>query len=228
MANSAFRIVCKVTNKYQDINKEIIDFLINDLNLFLYFYQMIKTLNMNKRPLFRIIVVIIISLFFSINTSAQQKNIENKGSFKDRIFLGGNLGLQFGTITLIEISPLLGYKITDDFSAGIGFTYQYYKDTRFNPDYSTNIFGGRIFARYYIYQDFFAHSEVEVLNYDAYYWPSNDKDNITITNVLVGGGYNQHVSQRASVSIMILWNLNEDINSLYSNPIFRVGFNVGL
>ncbi|MBI9037538.1 MAG: hypothetical protein JEY97_05335 [Bacteroidales bacterium] len=182
---------------------------------------------MNKKLLFRIIPVVIISLLFSLNTIAQQNKESNK-SFKDRVFLGGNLGLQFGTITLIEISPLVGYKITDDFSAGLGFTYQYYKDTRFNPDYSTNIFGGRIFARYYIYQDFFAHSEIEVLNYDAYYWPSSYKDNITVTNVLVGGGYNQRISQKASASIMILWNLNEDINSLYSNPIFRIGFNVGL
>jgi len=182
---------------------------------------------MNKNLSFKIIPVILISLFFSFNIIAQQ-NSEKKQSFKDRVFLGGNLGLQFGTVTLIEISPLVGYKITDDLSAGIGFTYQYYKDTRFNPDYSTNIIGGRTFARYYIYKDFFAHSELEILNYDAYYWPSSDKDNITITNVLVGGGYNQWISQRASVGIMILWNLNEDINSLYTNPIFRIGFNVGL
>lgn len=182
---------------------------------------------MKKRLLFRIIPVIIISLLVSLNTFAQQ-NKESKESFKDRVFLGGNLGLQFGTITLIEISPLLGYKITDKLLAGLGFTYQYYKDSRFNPDYSTNIYGGRIFARYYIYKDFFAHSEVEVLNYDAYYWPSSYKENITVTNVLVGGGYTQWISQRVGVNILILWNLNEDINSLYSNPIFRIGFNVGL
>lgn len=185
-----------------------------------------KYYNMIRKLLLRIIPVILISLIFSLNTYAQQNN-DYKENFKDRIFLGGNLGLQLGTITLIEISPLVGYKITDDLSAGLGFTYQYYKDTRFNPDYSTNIIGGRVFARYYIYKDFFAHTEVEVLNYDAYL-SFNDKDNITITNVLVGGGYNQWISQRASVSIMILWNLNEDIYSLYSNPIFRIGFNVGL
>ena len=188
---------------------------------------MIKTTNMNIKHLFGIIRVILISLIFSLNTYAQQNN-DNKENFKDRIFFGGNLGLQFGTITLIEISPLVGYKITDDLSAGLGFTYQFYKDTRFDPDYSTNIIGGRVFARYYIYKDFFAHTEVEVLNYDAYFWTSNYKENITITNVLVGGGYSQWISQRASVNIMILWNLNEDINSLYSNPIIRIGFNVGL
>lgn len=161
-----------------------------------------------------------------LNSQNTLKN-EIKEPWTKRIFFGGNLGLQFGTITLIDISPHVGYWITDDLAGGIGFTYQYYKDTRYVPDYSTDVYGARVFGRYYIFENFFAHAEYEWLNYKV--WSLiEDFSRIDVYNVLLGGGYRQWVSNKSFLSIVILWNVNESIYSLYQNPIIRVGVNIGI
>jgi len=43
-----------------------------------------------------------------------------------RWLIGGGIGAQFGTITLVEVSPTIAYRVTDRFIPGIGLTYQYY------------------------------------------------------------------------------------------------------
>ena len=42
--------------------------------------------------------------------------------FKDRIFVGGGVQAQFGTVTVIGASPIVGYTITPKLSAGVGLT----------------------------------------------------------------------------------------------------------
>lgn len=146
---------------------------------------------------------------------------------QNRIVVGGGLGLQFGTITLIDVSPTIGYKVTEKFIPGIGINYQYYKDTRFEPDYETNIFGGSVFARYYLWENLFAHAEYQKLSYEQLLWPSNEKQRVTVDSYLVGGGYRQWIGRNFAATIVVLFNLNETIDSPYSNPIFRIGFQTG-
>ena len=38
---------------------------------------------------------------------------DGKGFDKSKLFVGGNLGLAFGTYTIINVSPLVGYHFTD-------------------------------------------------------------------------------------------------------------------
>ena len=156
---------------------------------------------------------------------AQQNPVNNeKLSIKERIFFGGNIGLQFGTITQIDLSPLIGYRVSERFSSGIGITYQYYSDSRF--DFNTDIYGGRVFGRYFIYEDFFAHAEFEVLSLETELDRLNlypDDDRFLIHSVLVGGGYRQKIGQSSSINFMVLYNLNQSSNSPYQNPIIRIG-----
>ena len=65
----------------------------------------------------------------------------------DDIFLGGNVGATFGTVTLVNISPMIGYKFTDRTIAGISLTYQYYKDARYTPTLKSNIYGTGVCVR---------------------------------------------------------------------------------
>lgn len=50
-----------------------------------------------------------------------------KPSLRDRMYFGGNMGFSFGDIVFVDASPLVGYKLTDRFSSGVGFTYRYLK-----------------------------------------------------------------------------------------------------
>jgi len=168
--------------------------------------------------------IILISGYVNAQNTPGQKM---KSPMESRIFVGGSLGLQFGSITLIDVSPLIGYWFTDKLAGGVGFTYQYYKDNGYFPEYSTDIYGARVFGRYYIFDNIFGHAEYEWLNYEAYSI-LEDYSRINVQNILLGGGYRQWISDNAFMSIEILWNVNESIYSLYQNPIIRIGINVGI
>lgn len=145
----------------------------------------------------------------------------------DRVYGGGGLGLQFGTVTLINIAPIVGYKITERYSVGIGIEYMYfaYQPAANFPTYSQNIYGGNIFNRFFITKSIFAHVEYETLNsnWNTYY-PDR---RFFIENFWVGGGLRQRAGN-VSLNIMALWNLNENIYSPFPNPQIRMGVSVGL
>lgn len=162
-------------------------------------------------------------------TNQTQINPERAG-FWDRVFTGGGIGLQFGSQTFVNVSPILGYRLTEKFSAGISITYLYYKYKDPNPaySYSTNTYGGSVFSRYFILENLFAHVEYELLRLevrDVVSRPLGSKD---ITSVLVGGGYRQMLGERSSLNLMILYNLNESSYSPYQNPILRLSFGFGI
>ncbi len=147
---------------------------------------------------------------------------EEKTDFADRLFYAGGFGAQFGSLTYVEASPMIGIGITESIRAGVGFTYMYFQDRVF--EYTTNIYGGRVFGQADIYEGFFAHIEYEVLNGEFEY--AGERTNLN--SFLIGGGYRTSFGDRFFGSATLLYNLTEEIYSPYSNPIIRVGIGYGL
>ncbi len=184
-------------------------------------------------------LVIMALLLLIMSAPAFSQQIKNPKKFKEpfwsRVYFGGNFGLQFGTYTYINVSPEAAYKVTDHFFAGLGLTYQYFKDKTYDPAYTSNAYGGKIFARYYVWKDLFAQVEYDPLYLDYRYVLDNvgnpiarTKQGTWVNDILLGGGYRQWISGKAYVSLEVLFNINETIYSPYSNPIIRIGFGVGL
>ncbi|MEI7670157.1 MAG: hypothetical protein WCJ33_08755 [Pseudomonadota bacterium] len=149
-----------------------------------------------------------------------------KKDFMDKVFFGGNLGVQFGNITAVDISPLVGYKFTDQISAGVGATYLYFHYHEQYYDVTSNVYGGRVFGRYNFTENLFAHVEYEYLNLEMYDFPGKRIDE---GNLLGGGGYIQRISDRSGFVAMVLYNFSNNAYSPYSSPIiFRVGFVAGI
>ncbi len=191
-------------------------------------------------------VVFIVLLVNSLNSSAQENNKMDQSAPKNnRWFFGGSLGMQFGSGfdiytgsysgTVIQLAPQVGYKFTEKLVGGIGITYEYlgYK----NAGLSTNIYGGSIFGRYYFTESLFAHAEYEVLSIEPFYTYYNSvrqayeiakEKRTNVESILVGGGYRQPLSDKVSLNIMILWNLNDSYLSPYTNPVIRGGINIGI
>lgn len=178
-------------------------------------------------------LVLAVIFFVTGNMAIAQNNDEGslKGApLSERLFFGGGLGLQFGTLTLIDVSPMIGFKLTNRIGIGISPTYKYYRYRNYfgnDLDLKTNVLGGSVFARGYIYSGLFAQTEYEYLNYrynDPYASGKLSKD---IWSLFVGGGYSQPMSERASVYLMILWNLHDTADSPYTNPVIRAGVSVG-
>jgi hypothetical protein len=166
---------------------------------------------------------------FSLAQGSDENSIF-KNDFKSRLYFGGGFGLQFGSVTLVEISPLVGYKLTPKWSFGISPTYKYYKYKDYysgNSYLATNVWGGSVFSRYDIFQNIFAHIEYESLFYNTKV-SGGLSEMQQYYSFLVGGGYQQQITGNSGMYLLVLWNLNDTPDSPYNNPIIRVGFNIGL
>ena len=178
-------------------------------------------------------------------------------NFWRRVSVGGNLGFQIGSITGITVSPEVRIRTVDQLTVGLRFIYQYYyyksyfydTETNENLPYQSNVYGGGIYLRYYLSSlfdgfagNFFGHVEYEYLSFVQPYLMSpvgkildpygnryiRGNSTIEINSIFVGGGYRQPISNRVSMDLLILFNLNDSYNSPYTNPIFRLGVGVGL
>lgn len=153
-----------------------------------------------------------------------------KNSFWQRTYVGGYFGLQFGTVTYLDVSPMVIFQAAPNFFTGVGGTYQYIRNKYYDPDYSTSAYGANVMARYHVWKDLFLQAEYDPL-YLSYYPGYNTtarKQFTWIHDFLVGVGYRQWLGQRAFMTIGLFYNLNETEFSPYDNPIFRFGFGIGL
>ncbi len=181
-----------------------------------------------KRQLKFLLLVLFISSCF-LESSAQPPLEGEK--FWDKVYFGGNFGLQFGDQTVVDVNPLIGYRVTEKLSVGITATYIYYKfrDPYYTSlSYSSNIYGGSIFARYFLLENIFAHVEGELLNLEVPNPILRRNVREDIFGFYVGGGYRQPLGDRSSLNILLLYNLNDNANSPYQNPIIRIGFGFGI
>ena len=146
----------------------------------------------------------------------------------ENIYYGGNLGLSFGNITYIDISPMIGYQVSDYYSAGVTFTYQYFNDKRI--DISGNVIGGGIFNRFHITEEFFLHAEYQNLSYSELNAISDNgsNDRLTVPYLWLGAGFNQRVGGSAAIFVSFLYDVIQDPNGLLQNPQIRGGVTLGI
>lgn len=171
-------------------------------------------------------LIITLFLFICTGTAAfAQRDIEefDEPTIWDRMYFGGGGTLQFGDITIIGASPIVGYMITNRLSAGVGVTYQYI-NYRF-IDWSTNTYGGRVFTRYNITPAIFAMGEYESLNMELH-GRNTDLPRVWVDRLLLGGGYFQPFGRRGGVNIGLMYDfLYMQGSSPYRSPwVYRFGF----
>ena len=111
-------------------------------------------------------IVLVISFTFLCVADgyAQYQNLGkvNRVEIKENPwFVGGMIGGSFSNNGgSFEISPLVGYKVTENFHVGSRLTYIYSK--YYGKSY--NDYGGSLFARYRFLDFLFGHVEYEVLS----------------------------------------------------------------
>jgi hypothetical protein len=148
---------------------------------------------------------------------------KEKRPFVKRLFWAGNIGAWIGNPTFVDLSPMVGYNVTDKFQIGVGAIYNFYSYKYNNYRYSVNFYGGRVFARYFVLQNVYLQAGYDEINRDD---PNSYKPNarIWIENILVGGGLRYPVSDNIFCLASALWNLNDTPLSPYPNPIIQIGF----
>lgn len=172
---------------------------------------------------------VLLGLFFFTTllcSFAQREIYSDSIPFKDRVYYGGNFGMQFGTITLVDVSPLVGVMITNRYSAGLGVTYQYFNDRRYVGG-STSTYGGRVFNRYNVLPNIFLHGEFETINFDNFNQFNGEFSRIWSNALFLGAGYFAPFGGgRGGANFTFLYNLlHDNLRSPYGEPyVIRVGF----
>ena len=177
-----------------------------------------------------IIVVVLFSMFLFQTVLAQDStkvapSPKSKKNIAEKIYFGGNIGLSFGSYTMVGIYPIVGYKLTPKLSTGVKATYQYISDSRYTPTYTSSNYGGSVFARYRIIPILYAHIEYESINYDLYYSSSR----VWVPFLYVGGGLSKTMGGNVWLNIQVLFDVLQDSQSPYSqwDPFFSMGVGVG-
>jgi hypothetical protein len=163
-----------------------------------------------------------------------QTGREEPPPIRERLFYGGNFGLQFGTITDVQISPVIGLWVLPRTAIAIGPDYRFYK----YYDEQTNIYGGKGYMEFILLKNINSvipigsntnivfHLEDELLSLQASFWknPPYTSERFYVNTVLAGGGLSQQIGRRSSINLVVLWPLNESIYSVYSTPEIRISF----
>lgn len=183
-------------------------------------------------------MLLLLAFALSISSLAQ----EETGSRKGKFFLIPEIWFSFGSVTYIDIAPMVGYHVLDRLAIGLGphYIYQSHKAHSSIPyAYKTHLYGFKGFARFSLithaeeflpiklFSELFVHCEYEGLSLEEAYFvaPYTGAGRYIYQGILVGGGVSQRVGKYNSVSFTVLWDINQMTVSPYSNPIFRVGFN---
>ncbi|GEM_PF-6148775 len=144
-------------------------------------------------------------------------------SFKDRFVYGGNLQLQLGDITHIDLSPWVGWKAAEKLLLGAGVTYR----TDFNfGDVEEESFdfgpAARVFGEFTFFRGYYLHVEGE--RFWGKFQGEELLSNVSITNLLAGLGKTITIKGRVKSNLHILYNLTHDKNEPYPSPwVVRFG-----
>lgn len=187
----------------------------------------------------RLASTILLTSFLFIQTGItafSQRLAGDTPPLRERLFFGGEFGLQFGTITNIEIAPVVGLWVLPRLAVAAGPEYTYYATKHIG---STSIYGGRFYTQFVLVQDLnniipagihlglFLHAEDEFqsLESETPFWVNNsvDTERFNVNTFLVGGGISQQMGKRAALNLIFLWAL-DDKYGLYSNPEIRISF----
>ena len=179
-------------------------------------------------------------VFFAVLTlpllSIAQREIEEDTphKIKDRIYFGGGFGINSGSVNGISyfdisLSPIIGYMITPQVSAGTGINWQRtsYETT---PSVVLNQWGVSPFVRYNFNPQFFTTAEYNyistpTLTYSAQTKYSSGPSRI-FNRLLLGIGYSQPLGKRGAINAVGLYDvLFKKEEQAFASPwVFRVFF----
>jgi hypothetical protein len=149
-------------------------------------------------------------------------------TFRDHLVWGGNIGLAFGNVTTIGVAPLVGYKITERFVAGVGGAFYYIKwHFPAQTPITSYIYGENIWSRFFLLPKIFLAGEVEAMNseWDPYSRPGyrsyRESD-------MVGVGYREYYGGFSNY-IILMYVLNSQESAYNISPIvLQAGFAFGM
>lgn len=167
---------------------------------------------------------------------------DGTGFMRDHIFLGGSLGLGFGSYNFnVGVNPEIGYSLNRwlDVGAVVNFSYSSVKaDPNFyyNPNVGSKefVYGGGVFGRAYVLPFLFLTAQPEI-NWTSVSQTDESTGekfnyNANAPSLLLGIGYGRRVVGESGFYIALMFDAISNVNSPYNDafghplPVLRAGF----
>jgi hypothetical protein len=188
--------------------------------------------------LLRTVLLLIMLVLPVVAEGQRQRQRDAAPPFRERLFYGGNFGLQFGTITDIQVSPVIGFWVLPRLAVAIGPDYRFYKQKLYGYSSQTHIYGGKAYVEITVLRninsvipigantDIILHLENNLLSLESEFFrdPPLTSERFLMNTVLGGPGISQQVGKRSALNILVLWALNEPEVRIYSTPEIRFSF----
>lgn len=200
---------------------------------------------MNKRYYIIYIVFLLIILLSCSNSFAQVK-VKEKKKLSDKIFIGGSIGMVFGSVTRIDILPEVGMWILPQWSIGVGGRYTFRRE-RYNlingesQNLKSHIWGLSGFTQIMPITDLDKAFKIGIHGgpifqgeWEGLYLDKGNFDPNIISQegrgwvhlFLVGFGYRFPVSEKSGINLLVLWELTNSRYTPYTtNPLLRLSIN---
>jgi hypothetical protein len=160
------------------------------------------------------------------SNESQKENL-NDLTRRERTVVGGSLGLGLSSsngtgMFFGAITPLVGYRVTERLSAGVGFNYTYYKTRLYQEQY----YAGIAWARLGLINGLFACAEINQVNAPVYSFNGASRE--TFPLLLAGAGISQGIGHGIGTYFQIMYDVTEEVRSPYGPLIIRGGILVPL
>jgi hypothetical protein len=130
---------------------------------------------------------------------------------KKRIYVGGEFGFSFGAgSTYLHLAPLVGYDITERFSAGLSSTYQFWRLRTPYDTYNFSTVGAGIFTRYRPIDWLITQVEFDMYNTVDFYSPSFER--INVPAFMAGIGFARSMGEGAYGHVILMYDFINDPN----------------
>lgn len=164
------------------------------------------------------------AVFVNAQIGTQLGEENSKWTFGGSAGLGGSFGNGGGTT--VYLTPKVGYKITNDFEAGLAGNFSWNNSKYF----SSTIVGVGPFANYYIGRSFYLSSLFQqyfINTKEKFY---NDKYSTDESALYLGAGYMQNLGNGVYMQLGVMYNvLYDDQTSIFSSGFVpNVGIVIGL
>ena len=148
--------------------------------------------------------------------------------FGERLTYGGTMQVLTQPQLAFDVSPLLGYRFNKRFTLGVGATYRLALSKNPVSVVTENAtYGCRAYAEYNIIRSFLLHGEYERMSQAAPAPGQDDLQRSWQTSLLVGVGKTYRITNKLQGSILFLYNLRHDKQTVYPRPfMIRAGFQV--
>lgn len=159
--------------------------------------------------------------------SAKRRNTLQGRPLDERIILGGNFDIQLADPVLVDLSPLVGFRLNKKLTAGLGGTYRVnltFDSKSLNAQDDNRVYGFNAFVSYDVIKQFFVYGQYDYLGQKEHDQDIAEEVQTWEPGFMAGIGRSFRMHPKITGTVMLLYNV---VENHIKNPLgnrFQVRF----